>query len=85
MSPAVSSGVNQGVGSKKERIMQFPIAIHKDDGSVYRVTVPDVPGCYSCGDTIDEAITNAREAIYGHVEVLLDLGETVDLCATSVS
>ena len=48
--------------------MQFPIAIHKDDGTSYGVTVPDVPGCHSFGDTIDEAIQNAKEAITSHLE-----------------
>lgn len=58
--------------------MEFPIAIHKDDGSVYGVTVPDVPGCHSWGDTIDEAIRNAKEAITGHIETLIEMGEDVD-------
>lgn len=52
--------------------MQLPIAIHKDDGSVYGVTVPDIPGCFSYGETVEEAIKNARDAIYGHPETLLD-------------
>ena len=55
--------------------MEMPIAIHKDENSVYGVTVPDVPGCYSWGDTVDEAIKNAREAIYSHYEVLAESGE----------
>lgn len=64
--------------------MQFPIAIHKDDGTSYGVTVPDVVGCHSFGDTIDEAIQNAKEAIIGHLETLLELGEKVDLHASSI-
>jgi len=27
--------------------MQFSVAIHKDEGSVYGVTVPDISGCHS--------------------------------------
>lgn len=57
--------------------MEMPIAIHKDENSVYGVIVPDVPGCYSWGDTIDEAIKNAREAIYSHYEVLAESGDAV--------
>jgi len=64
--------------------MQFPIAIHKDDGTSYGVTVPDVPGCHSFGDTIDEAIQNAKEAITGHLETLLELGEKIDLHSSSI-
>lgn len=49
------------------KAMQFPIAIHKDEGSVYGVTVPDIPGVHSWGDTVDEAIRNTREAIAGQI------------------
>lgn len=64
--------------------MELPIAIHKDPDTGYGVTVPDLPGCFSAGDTIDEAMKNAREAIYHHVGTLLELGESVDLKASSI-
>ena len=34
--------------------------------------VPDLPGCYSAGDTLDEALDNAREAIELWIETVLD-------------
>ncbi|MGA7277460.1 MAG: type II toxin-antitoxin system HicB family antitoxin [Desulfocapsaceae bacterium] len=52
--------------------MRYPFAIHKDENSCYGVTVPDIPGCFSAGDTIDEAIANAHEAIIGHLEILAE-------------
>lgn len=64
--------------------MEFPIAIHKDDGSVYGVTVPDIPGCHSWGETIQEAIRNAKEAISGHVSTLAELGEDVDFKCSDI-
>lgn len=36
--------------------------------------VPDLPGCFSAGDTMDEAVVNASEAIAGRVEAVLDDG-----------
>lgn len=51
--------------------MRFPIVIHKDPNSDYGVTVPDLPGCFSAGDTLDAAIENAHEAIECHIEGLL--------------
>ena len=57
--------------------MRFPIVIHKDAGSRYGVTVPDLPGCFSAGDSLDEAIESAREAIACHVEGLLMDGEVI--------
>ncbi len=58
--------------------MELPLAIHKDKDSVYGVTVPDVPGCYSWGDTIDDAIRNAREAVYSHFEAVAADGSVID-------
>jgi predicted RNase H-like HicB family nuclease len=59
--------------------MELPIAIHKDTDGVYGVTVPDLIGCFSAGDTIDEAIKNVKDAIYLHVEAMLESGNNLDL------
>ena len=48
--------------------MLFPVFIFKDKTSDYGVIVPGLPGCYSAGGTMDEAITNAREAIELHLD-----------------
>jgi len=51
--------------------VKYPIVVHKDSDSDYGVTVPDLPGCYSAGATMEEAMESAREAILTHVEGLL--------------
>ncbi len=51
--------------------MRYPVVIHKDSDSDYGVTVPDLPGCFSAGDTVDDALTQAVEAIECHIEGLL--------------
>ncbi|MEO0834840.1 MAG: type II toxin-antitoxin system HicB family antitoxin [Cyanobacteria bacterium J06642_3] len=51
--------------------MFYPIVIHKDPDTAYGVTVPDLPGCFSAGDTMQEAVQNAMEAIECHVEGIL--------------
>ena len=51
--------------------MRFAAVIHKDEESVYGASVPDLPGCFSAGDTFEEAIESAREAIACHLEGLL--------------
>ena len=51
--------------------MRYPTVIHKDSDSDYGVTVPDVPGCFSAGETIDEALIQVVEAIEAHLEGLL--------------
>lgn len=56
--------------------MRFVLALHTDDkGIKYSVTVPDLPGCFSAGDTFDEALDAAHEAIEAHVELLIEDGE----------
>ena len=51
--------------------MKFPIVIHKDTESDFSVTVPDLPGCFSAGSTIEEAMDMSREAIECHIEGFL--------------
>ena len=54
--------------------MKFALALHTDDGVHYGVTVPDLPGCFSAGDTLDEAMSNGKEAIAFHLETLTEDG-----------
>lgn len=64
--------------------MQFPIVIHTDTNSVYGVTIPDIEGCFSWGNTLDDAICNAKEAIYSHIETLLELNQSIDFKASQI-
>ena len=57
--------------------MEYPIVIHHEGDSAYGVTVPDIPGCFSAGDTMSEALHNAKEAIQGHLEILSEDGEDI--------
>jgi predicted RNase H-like HicB family nuclease len=57
--------------------MNFPIVLHKDPDSDYGVTVPDLPGCFSAGSTVDEALWMAREAIELYLETLVEDGAEI--------
>lgn len=57
--------------------MRYPVVIHKDKKTDYGVTVPDLPGCFSAGDTMEDALTNAVEAIECHLEGLLLDGDEI--------
>lgn len=58
--------------------MRYPIAIEPGDaGHAFGVVVPDLPGCFSAGDTLDEAIENAREAIELWLETVIDDGGAI--------
>jgi predicted RNase H-like HicB family nuclease len=62
--------------------MRYPVVIHKDPDSDYGVTVPDLPGCFSAGETLDEALQEAVEAIECHLEGLLADSESIPLPKT---
>src|SRR5664279_4780906 len=55
--------------------MRFIIAIEPgDDDHAFGVVVPDLPGCFSAGDTLDEAFENAKEAIDLWCETVIEDG-----------
>lgn len=62
--------------------MKFPLVIHKDKNSDYGVTFPDLPGCFSAGETIDEALANAQEAAECHIEGILLDSEPIPVATT---
>lgn len=57
--------------------MRYPVVVHKDAESDYGVTVPDIPGCFSAGETLDQALQEVVEAIECHLEGLLLDGEPI--------
>jgi predicted RNase H-like HicB family nuclease len=50
----------------------------------YGAWVPDLPGCVTVGDTLEETERNIREAIEGHLEVMREHGESIPEPTTSV-
>ena len=65
--------------------MLYPIAIRPGDTDhAWGVEVPDIPGCFSAGDDLDDAMAMAREAIEGHLEILAEDNAKVPV-ATKVS
>jgi antitoxin HicB len=57
---------------------RYMILLHPDREQVgYWVTVPALPGCITQGDTMEQAIAMAREAIELHLEGLIEAGEPV--------
>jgi predicted RNase H-like HicB family nuclease len=56
--------------------MRYPVAIEAGDARhAYGFVVPELPGCFSTGDTLDEALMNAQEAVPLHLEGLFDDGK----------
>jgi predicted RNase H-like HicB family nuclease len=59
--------------------MRYPIILHTDDDKQFGVTVPDLPGCFSHGDSVENAVDNAREAILFHAQGLVSGKQTIPL------
>ncbi len=54
--------------AKKKDLRIYPAVLYKD-GDGYSVYYPDLPGCLTCGDDLEEALSNAREALEGFLYV----------------
>ena len=55
---------------------RYPIAIEVgSETDAWGVIVPDIEGCFSAGDSLNETAENAREAICGHLELIAEAGE----------
>ncbi|MEI6702416.1 MAG: type II toxin-antitoxin system HicB family antitoxin [Deltaproteobacteria bacterium] len=48
-----------------------------DEGGGFAITFPDLPGCMSDGETIEETIQNGREAFEAWVAAVTDLKRPV--------
>ena len=55
----------------------YKILLTKEDEGGYMVTVPALAGCITQGDTIDESLVMAQEAIELYIEELQARGEKV--------
>ena len=53
----------------------YRILLTKEPEGGYTVNVPSLPGCITYGETLDEAIAMAKEAIELYLESLIAYGE----------
>lgn len=59
--------------------MRFPVVLHTDNGIRYGVTAPDLPGCFSAGDTFEDALQSVTEAIDLHLEGVVEDGQEIPI------
>jgi antitoxin HicB len=59
------------------KISNFKILLKKEPEGGFTVLVPSLPGCITYGDTVDESILNAKEAIELYIESLQAQGEEI--------
>jgi predicted RNase H-like HicB family nuclease len=51
--------------------------VHKDEGTSYGVSFPDLPGCISAADTFEEAVAKAAEALAAHLALMRADGDAI--------
>ena len=59
------------------KVLSYRVLLRKEPEGGYTVIVPSLPGCVTYGDTIDEGITKAKEAIELYLESLREHGENI--------
>ena len=59
------------------RVLSYRILLRKEPEGGYTVTVPSLPGCVTYGETVEEAVTMAKEAIEVYLESLREHGEEI--------
>ena len=55
---------------------RYAVIFERTEGN-WAAYVPDLPGCITTGDTLEQAERNIREAIEGHLRTLMEFGEPV--------
>lgn len=64
--------------------MRYPVMIEAgDDNTAWSVVVPDLPGCFSAGDTLDEAMSAVEEAAAAWIDAALDEGRVIPRPSTA--
>ncbi len=58
-------------------VLSYRVFLRKEPEGGFTVNVPSLPGCITFGETLDEAMKMAREAIELYVESLLAHGEEI--------
>ncbi len=59
------------------RILNYRLLLKKEPEGGYTVTVPSLEGCVTYGETVDDCIKNAKEAIELYVESLKEFNEPI--------
>ncbi len=54
--------------------MEYSVIAHEAEEGGHWVEVPALPGCYSQGETLEEALENVKEAIDLYLEALRERG-----------
>jgi len=58
--------------------MRYPVLIEEgSETTAFGIVFPDLTGCYSAGDTLDEALEAAKEAAAAWIDAAMDDGTAI--------
>jgi len=58
---------------------QFTVVVERDEDEVFIASCPALQGCYSQGETYQQAVDNLKDAIKLHIEARQSFGEPVPI------
>jgi predicted RNase H-like HicB family nuclease len=75
------NSLKQPANARSTKTYTYTIVIHPADADEtgYWVQVPALPGCFTQGETIEECVENARDAIAGYLASLKKDHEPIPL------
>lgn len=57
--------------------LNYPFVIQKDEDGTFCIKYPDLPGCISCGATLEETVAMGEDAKAGWLEIALEDGKLI--------
>jgi predicted RNase H-like HicB family nuclease/predicted RNA binding protein YcfA (HicA-like mRNA interferase family) len=77
-----SRSIGMRAGRRTDRVAHYVAIVEEEEGKAVGVWFPDLPGCFSAGDTLDEAMLNAREALALYADALREDGRSMPRART---
>lgn len=60
-------------------MVHYLAIVEEEPGKAVGIWFPDLPGCFSAGDTTEEAMLNAREAVSVWADALIEGGRSMPI------
>lgn len=62
---------------KVKKVLKYTVVFEPADEGGYAASVPALPGCFSQGETFEEAVRMIKDAISGYIAVLREKGQEI--------
>lgn len=57
--------------------MEYNFTVFQDEDGTWFLKYPDLPGCMTCGDTLEEVVRMGEDAKTGWIELALEDGRKI--------